>query len=260
MNVFILTDLEGVAKIDSISQMEREGAEYEISRNHLTESLNLAIDTCVKNGAEKVYYLDGHAGGGNVFEQAVDKRAEKCSIDKWQELLRDGKVDCQMEIGSHAKAGTLGGFLDHTLSSKSIFYIKINGVEMSELSLHAILCGKYNVPVVAVTGDEASCNQAKEFIPDICAGVVKKAVKRNEAITIENADEILVETIEKALKNYKNISVFKVSEPAEIEVCYYRSDMCDEIYEKHRDVANRKDARTITKTVEKIVKYDDLKF
>lgn len=260
MNVFILTDIEGIAGINTIEQMNRLGEEYVASRQKLTESLNMAIDICIKNGAERVYFLDGHGGGGNVFDELVDKRAEKCTIAKWQELLREGKIDCQIELGAHTRAGTHGGFLDHTLSSTRIFYIKVNGREMSEVALHATLCGKYGVPVIAVLGDEAACVQAREYMPDIYTGALKKAVCRNKAETYENADEILVQTIAGALSNYKNVALFKVAEPAEIEICYYRSDMCEEAIERKNGNIVRVDARRLKKTVQDIKRYEDLKF
>ena len=260
MNVFILTDLEGIAGINTIEQMNREGEEYASSRQKLTENLNRAIDTCIKSGAENVYFLDGHGGGGNVYDELVDQRAEKCTIAKWQELSREGKIDCQIELGAHTRAGTIGGFLDHTLSSTRIFYIKVNGREMSEVALHATLCGKYGVPVIAVLGDEAACMQAKEYMPDIYTGTLKKANCRNHAHTFANADEILVSTIEKALANYKNVPLYKVEEPAEIEICYYRTDMCEEAIERKNGDVERIDARRLKKTVEKIMRYEDFKF
>ena len=134
MNVFILTDMEGIAGIDNISQMEKGTPEYTVSCQKLEKSLNLTIGACFENGAQRVYYLDGHAGGGNINPESIDKRAVKCTVSEWQELLRDGDIDCQIELGAHARAGTIGGFLDHTLNSRENYYIKINGIEMSELS------------------------------------------------------------------------------------------------------------------------------
>ncbi len=259
MNVFILTDLEGIAGIDSIEQMARGTEEFKASCVKLCESINLSVNTCITNGAENVYYLDGHGGGGNVFEELIDKRAVKCSLTEWQELIRSGKIDCQIEIGAHARAGTIDGFLDHTLSSKQYFCIKINGREMSELSVHAIFCAKYGVPVVAVTGDETVCKQAKEYIPNIYTGAVKNATCRNIAKTYTNANEILINTIETALKNYKNVEMIKFAEPIVVEQTFYRTDMCEDMLKIHPN-AERVDARTLRKNVNEIKNYHDLKF
>ena len=259
MNVFLLTDVEGLAGVNDILQMDRSKPEYQNTRKLLCDSINLAVSVCFDNGATQVFYLDGHAGGGNVFEELIDKRAQKCSLDEWCELLKNGEIDCQIELGSHSRAGTIGGFLDHTISSKAIFSIKINGVEMSEQSLHAALCGKFGVPVVAVIGDEAVCRQAKEYIPNVFVGAVKNATVRNTAETYQNADEILQTTIAEALKNYQSVALYKIDEPVTVEQTFYRTDFCETAIKQYKSF-HRVDARTIRKTVQSITNYSDLKF
>ena len=260
MNIFLLTDLEGIPGVDDISQMDRTGEGYQIARKMLCESINIAVEACFQNGASVVYYLDGHGGGGNVIEEFIDSRAVKCSIQEWQQLLKAGKIDYQIELGSHARAGTIGGFLDHTLSSKAYFYIKHNGVEMSELSLHAVLCAKYHVPIIATMGDEAACRQAKEYIPDIYTGAVKVSHGRNKATTYDNYRDIITDTITRALKEPEKVSLIRYTEPLTVEHAYYRTDMCEAAFEAHKATAIRLDARTLIKTIPSIDTYADLKF
>lgn len=260
MNVFLLTDVEGIAGVDSIAQMDRTSPEYENTRMLLCNSINKAVSACFEAKADKVYYLDGHGGGGNVFETLIDTRAQKCSIEEWVVLLKNGSIDCQIELGAHARAGTINGFLDHTIISKKIFSIKINGIEMSELSLHAALCGKFGVPVVAVIGDEAACRQAKEYIPGCFTCAVKHATERNIATTYPNADEIMHATIVSALTNYKSVPPYKVSEPLTVEQTFYRTDFCESVIKKQTAVFERIDARTLKKTIPTITSYSDLKF
>ena len=259
MNLFILTDLEGIAGIDSIHQMDRTREEYTQSRAALTRSINLAVATAIDCGADCVYFLDGHGGGGNVLDDKIDPRAKKCTIAEWQELLASGAIDCQIELGAHTRAGTEGGFLDHTLSSVSIFHIKVNGREMSEVSLHAALCGAYGVPIVAVLGDEAACEQAREYLPGVITGALKKASCRNRAQTYVDADEILKRTVTDALLHYKDAPIFTIKGPCEVEYCYYRSDMCEDAMRKNGDTVTRFGARCLRKTVAEIKRYEDFK-
>ena len=107
MNIFLLTDVEGIPGVNDISQMDRSGEGYQMARKMLCESINIAVEACFQNGASSVYYLDGHGGGGNVIEDQIDKRAVKCSIPEWQQLLKDGKIDYQIELGSHCRAGSI---------------------------------------------------------------------------------------------------------------------------------------------------------
>lgn len=260
MKVMLLTDLEGIAGVTDAGFMDRKGETYALAQRLLCESINLAVQTCFDSGAEHVWYVDGHAGGGNVIESLLDPRAEKCSMAQWQQLLRDGEIDCQLELGSHARAGTLGGFLDHTISSQSWFCHRVNGREMSELSMHALLCGAYGVPIAACIGDEAACVQAKEYIPEIITGAVKKALCRNEAVSYDDADEILVNAVRTALAQYPAIPPFRMQEPLTVELTFCRTDMCEEALQHYGSEVVRVDARTLQRRVGRLTRYEELKF
>lgn len=261
MKVFLLTDLEGIAGVDTIEQMERTAPCYAATCAMLERSLNIAVDACFQNGADTVYYLDGHGGGGNVNPDNIDPRAIRCEhVQQWNELVRQRAFDCQMELGAHARAGTVGGFLDHTISSREIFSIRHNGREMSELSLHATLCAKYGIPVVAVTGDEAACYQAKEYIPQIITGAVKTAQCRNAAKTYPNADAILRDAVAQGLRNWQSVPLIPFSEPVTVEQTFYRTDYCEKALKSSPPDTRRPDARTLLKKTEHIALYKELKF
>lgn len=260
MNVFLLTDIEGIAGVEDIDYMDRAGEKYKHACQYLCNSINLAVEACLAAGADRVYYLDGHGGGGNVSEDFIDPRAVRCDIAAWQRLLRGGEIDCQIELGAHARAGTVSGFLDHTISSKTWFCHRVNGREMSELSMHALVCGAHDVPIVACIGDEAACRQAREYIPEIYVGAVKQATCRNMAKTLSNADEILQKTVAEALQNYRRVPAYRIDEPATVELTFYRTDMCERALERCGSEVERVDARTLRKRVERILCYEDLKF
>ena len=260
MNVFIFTDLEGISGVTDIDFMDKTNEKYALACELLCKSINLAVSACKDAGADKVYYIDGHAGGGNVYKDRIDPRAVKCTLSDWQSLIASGEIDCLIELGSHARAGTMGGFLDHTINSKQWFCHKVNGIEMSELSLHALICGAYGIPTVACIGDEAACEQAKEYVPDIYCGAVKKATCRNFAENYDNAEEILINIVKAAIKGYKNVSLYKIDGAATVSLTFYRTDMCERVFARCGDEVTRVDARTLCKTVDTITKYEDLKF
>lgn len=260
MNVFLLTDLEGIDGVTDIDFIDKTHEKYALGCRLLEKSISLATEVCLQCGADKVYYLDGHAGGGNVIAENVHPSALKCTLSDWEELLRTGQIDCQIELGAHARAGTIGGFLDHTVSSKEWFCHRVNGIEMSELSLHALVCGAYGVPVVACVGDETACRQAREYVPQIYTGAVKRAEMRNVAVAYENADEILEETIRRALESYRSVPPYRIALPATVELTFYRTDFCEVSLARYDGNAERVDARTLRKQIFEIKKYKDLKF
>lgn len=260
MNVLIISDLEGIAGVTDIEFVDMTNEKYKRGCRLLEHSINLTVDAALSAGASTVYYLDGHAGGSNVRTEAIDPRAKACTVDGWHELLQAGELDAIIELGAHARAGTVGGFLDHTNSSREWFAHRVNGVEMSELSLHALLCSAYGVPTVACIGDEAACRQAQEYIPEIATGAVKHAARRNLATDYENADEILTDAVRLGISGIKEIPLYRTAMPATVELTYYRTDMCESALDNCTDEVTRVDARTLRKTVQKITRYADLKF
>jgi len=260
MNVYILTDLEGITGINSIDQMERTEAPYQqTARRALTGELNRAGEICRACGAENIWYIDGHGGGGTVLEDEVLPFLQKTGISEWVDLLRAGKIDCQLELGAHARAGTIGGFLDHTLSSREFFSLCVNGREFSELALHAALCGVYDVPIVFCSGDETACAQAKEYVPQIVTAAVKVGTTRNECVDYPDAAARLEAGIREALARWREIPPMKTPLPAEITLTFYRTDMCEQVLAKRGPEVERLDARTLRKISEKITTYQDLK-
>ncbi len=260
MNVLLFTDVEGLPFVSSIEEMDRTGEEYSRIRAILAECITKTAQFCLDAGADKVYYIDGHAGGGNLVPGTVCN-AEQVDKDTIHTLLAAGKIDCMIELGNHARAGTAGGFLDHTMNSRSIFSYKINGIEQSELSLHASVMAYYGVPTVLCIGDQAACDQAKEYIPEIYTAPVKRAEKRNTCICFENAYEIIASAVRPALENYKSIRpCMSFDKSCQVEITYYRTDMCEEIMQNTKCEYIRKDARTLVKTTDRIATFYDYSF
>jgi D-amino peptidase len=82
-------------------------------------------------------------------------------------------------LGYHAMMGTPDGVLNHTQSSKTENRYWYNGVESGELAQVGAIAGHYDVPPILVTGDEATCREAKKFFGPHCVTVaVKRGIAR----------------------------------------------------------------------------------
>jgi D-amino peptidase len=142
----------------------------------------------------------------------------------------DGTFDAAMFIGYHAKAGTVDGVLDHTISGATVFSIKINGIEMPELGINALVAGYYNVPVVMLSGDKAVCEQAKEVLGDkIVTAQVKEAIGRYAAknLSFENARKLIRQQAKAAIEKRKDLKPYALNAPYRFELAYYRSSQAD---------------------------------
>ncbi len=262
MNVMIMTDLEGISGVDKIEMVSDVGTPgHRFALERLMLDLNAAIEGAFEGGATSVYVEDGHGGGNNFIKEMLDPRAVQLNSSSWNEMIRAGQINAYMEVGAHAMAGTINGFLDHTQSSKVWYNYIVNGRRCGEIVQGAIFTGAFNVPFVMVSGDEAACVEAKSFLGDIECAVVKYGVGRNRARLID-LDESLNRIKTAACEGMKligKIKPYKPLFPLEIKLELYRSDMCDGLVERCAGV-ERIDARSVRKLVHKVEYYRDILF
>ena len=253
MNVFIDTDLEGISGITNITQvMDTEADTYRFSLERLMLDVNAAIAGAFDGGADAVYVNDGHGTGVNFIDEMLDPRAVKTK------KMDFAKIDAVFQVGVHAMAGTLNAFLDHTQSSLAWHDYIVNGRKCGEIAQCAIYAGAYDIPCVMVSGDEAACVEAKQFLGDIEVAVVKYAVGRNTAKSID-LDEALSK-IYNAAKNGMSligkIKPYKPLMPMEVVLELNRSDYCD--MKMNSPNVERLDARTVRKIVHEINSFHDI--
>jgi D-amino peptidase len=248
MKIYIHTDLEGISGIDRIEMIDKNGVSYRDSIVRLMADVNAAIDGAFAGGATHVTVLDSHGGGGNFDLSLLDKRAD---IDIKENKKWWGKLDDTYAgtffIGAHAMAGTMNGFLDHTMDSSRWFNYWINGRKMGELALWAIVAGHFNVPLLMVSGDEAACVEARQFFTPLETTIVKRAIGRNRAELVDSEESLkrIQESARKAVSFAGKVNPFKPILPMEIKLELYRSDYCDNI--ACSSGLERLDARTIRK-------------
>lgn len=250
MNVFIATDLEGISGIDHIDMVMNVGTEgHRFACERLMLDTNAAIEGAFEGGAKKVYVIDGHAGGNNFIEGMLDPRAEELKMSTPGRLELMEQMDAYMVVGLHAMAGTINGFLDHTQSGTGWHDFYVNGRKCGELAQEAIFAGIYDIPVVMVSGDEAACCEARQFLGDIECALVKYGVGRNRARLVDLEESLLRirNASRNGLKLVGKIRPYKPILPMELKLEVNRSDLCD-IYAERPDI-ERLDARTVRKIV-----------
>ena len=260
MNVMIMTDLEGVSGVDSIDHIFDEKL-YPYACERLMADINAAVDGCFLGGADKVYVADGHCTGVNFIHELLDPRAIAVTVQDYSDYIAGGKIDACMEVGAHAKAGTINAFLEHTQSSKSIFGHFVNGIECGEAAQGAIFAGAFGVPLVMVSGDVAVCKEAKEMFGDkIATAAVKKALRRNaaECMDLKEAEELIRAAAKDGVERYKEIEPFKIDMPMTVRQVYMRTDFCETMFDYHKGAVKRVDGRTLEKVIDKITCYRDV--
>src|SRR5690606_33013580 len=140
MKFFILTDIEGVAGVDSFSMTRTQD---EAAKGPAMTQLAKEVNACIE-GIKSVYpdadvdVWDGHGSGGLRPEDLVGGR-----------YLREGRPYFQLEgyaamlfVGQHAMAGTAFAPLCHTYSSRTVAYYRLNGIFVGEFGARALAAGR----------------------------------------------------------------------------------------------------------------------
>ena len=261
MNVLIMTDLEGVTGMDDAAMIQTVGSEsYLRACELLMGDLNAAVEGCLDAGAERIYAVDGHGSGGFVPE-LLHSAATPVSMREFARIISGREVGAVMSVGTHAMAGTLNGFMDHTQSSARWYNYIFNGRRMGETEQIAIFAGAFGIPVTMMAGDVAACAEAREFLGNIATVGVKRGICRNRA-EVYPQDECLAAIRAAAAKGISlaaETAPFEVQLPACLELQLCRADYCDELCAAHPEL-RRVDARTVRKTVNEIRTYTDILF
>ncbi|MBS7610930.1 M55 family metallopeptidase [Candidatus Bathyarchaeota archaeon] len=254
MKIYIITDMEGISGIWRPEQVQKGHPEYEKARRLLCEDVNSAIAGAFDGGATDIVVLDGHGGGDNFILEMLDERATYETVKNSLEVMPslDGSFNGLMQVGCHAMAGTLNGFLDHTQSSTSWFNFYVNGRKFGEIGQAGAYAGVFGVPVIMITGDKAACEEARSFFGNIELVSVKEGLGRNRAkcISPKLAHKMIHDAAMKAVQHIKTgaFKPFILKPPIEMKLELCRSDYADEY--ATRPGVQRLDARTVRKMIE----------
>jgi len=243
MKVLIMSDMEGVAGIVVWEQVNGGAPLYEEGRRLYTEEINAAVRGAKAAGATEVVVVDCHgAGGGWMFNTLVPELLEPdcewVSHHPWgryTELLEQG-CDAAIYVGMHARAGTPDGVLCHTISTTTWRNLWFNDDLVGETGINAALCGHYGCPVLFVSGDEATCREARELLGDgLTTVAVKRGLSRYSARNLPpvRARALIEDGVKSALKNLRAVKPYRPKGPTTITVELGTVDSADRFRGRH---------------------------
>ncbi len=220
MKIYIFADMEGISGVSGSEHVSRrDGNRYEEGCEYFLMDANACIEGCVKAGADEVFFVDGHGGGGSISWKKLHPAAE---------LIKGGHVDkrfvdiegCDALIllGYHAMAGTEAAILEHTYSSSTIQNMWLNGKLAGEFAFDSAIAAEYGVPTIMVSGDDKVCAEAKSFIPDIVTCQVKKSYSTQGArlLPMEKAHKLIEEKTMEAIGKKDSIKPPRIDYPATV--------------------------------------------
>jgi len=228
-------DMEGVAGIVHWDQVNGGSPQYEEGRRLYTQEINAAVRGAKRAGATEIVVIDGHgAGGGWTFnswiKDQLEPGAEYITGYRWGSYVEGLQNGCEALLlpGAHAMAGTPDAVLCHTISSTNWVNAYINGIAVGESGLVAAIAGCFDIPVVFVSGDEATCREVAEFVgTSVTQAAVKKGLGRFAARNLAPADAcaLIEEKVYESLSNRKAWpKPYKTPTPAELKVDLHTPD------------------------------------
>lgn len=235
MKILIACDMEGISGVISWDHVDPNHAEYSRFRRIMTADVNAAVAGAASGGADEILVTDGHHSGANILIEELDPRARLNSgLTSPLAMVQgiDSGVDAALFIGYHARMGTHHAILDHTWSSRRVSNLWLNGRLCGEFGLNAAVCGHFNAPVLLVSGDQAACAEARDFVPGVETVQVKKAAGRMTAECLPPAiSQTLIRAgAEKAVRRFaagERYAPFVVSQPVTLTVEFFFSLMAD---------------------------------
>ncbi|MHB8898499.1 MAG: M55 family metallopeptidase, partial [Thermoguttaceae bacterium] len=168
LKIFINTDLEGASGVYQFAQSREKGTPLnQKACEYLMDDIAAVVRGLRDAGVDEIVVLDGH-GTGAVIPDRLAPGARYLVGRPLRGPLGglDETYDGMIMLGFHAMKGTPDGILNHTQSSKTENRYWYNGVESGELAQSAAIAAHFGVPTIMVTGDTATCREARKFFGD----------------------------------------------------------------------------------------------
>lgn len=228
MKIYIACDAEG------ISGVYRPPDEIPEIRTLMTRDANAAIAGARDGGATEIIVWDMHDGGKTLLYEDLEEGAQVVQGSPPIERLPglDESFAGVFFVGYHAMAGTAHAVCDHTMSSATWQHLWINGREIGEIGQDALWAGRFDVPVLFLSGDDKACAEARAFLGDLETAQVKVGLGRHTARMLgpKAARELIREGARAALQKVGEVKPFKIDPPYEVKLKYASSAQLDGIH------------------------------
>lgn len=228
MKVFISCDLEGISGITGPEETDPSKRAHERSRKLMTADVNAAIEGASVAGADEILVNDSHWTMRNVLIEELNEKAELISGNSKPLTMMQGidkTFDVAMFVGYHARAGTTGAIMDHTIFSRLVSDIWINGVLVGETGINAAIAGHFGVPVGLVTGDDKVTKEATSLLGTIETAIVKEAIDRYSArcYPLKRSHDLIRNAATRAVERRKEFKPLRYDAPYKFTVRFASS-------------------------------------
>ncbi len=225
MKVFVSADIEGVAGITAPAEANPDHRDTRYFQEQMTLEVKAACEGAIAAGAKDILVKDAHWTGRNINPRALPACARVLRgwtghpFSMMAEI--DGSFAASVMVGYHARAGSAGNPLAHTMSGRVVAMMRINEKPASEFLLNTLTSTMVGVPVAFLSGDEALCEEVKEYNEHIRTVASLKGIGQG---TISDHPDLVIkrirEGVEEALRRDQKKVMRPLPERFSIELDY----------------------------------------
>jgi D-amino peptidase len=232
MKLFLSTDFEGTSGIVAWEQIIEGNAEYEQGRRLLTAEVNAVITGALNAGATEFVVNDSHHYMRNLYPQDLAGRATLIT-GKHKPLYMmeglDASFDGVLFVSYHGSIGAERAILSHTYNPGAIWEVRLNGEVVGESGLNALVAAHYGVPIIFVSGDAVTAQEAQSVAPQAEKVVVKQSLGRFAASNLHPsvACELLQSAAARAISNIQTMQPPCFDLPVSLEITFLVADMAE---------------------------------
>ena len=230
MKLFLSTDIEGTSGIVAWEQIIEGNSEYEQGRRLLTNEVNAVISGALEAGSTEFVVNDSHHSMRNLHPQDLLGEATLITGKHKPMYMMEGldaSFDGVFFVSYHGSIGAERAVLSHTYNPGAIWEVRLNGDIVGESAINALVAAHYDVPIIFISGDEVTVQEANNIAPNAEKVVVKQSLGRFAAAHIHPtiACELLRRGASRAVSNIKSMRPPVFLKPVSLEVTFLVADM-----------------------------------
>ena len=232
MKLFLSTDFEGTSGVVAWEQIIEGNPEYEQGRRLLTDEVNAVITGAAEGGATEFVVNDSHHYMRNLHPQDLVGNATLITGRHKPLYMMEG-LDASFAgicfVSYHGSIGAEHAILSHTYNPGAIWEVRINGEVVGESGINALVAAHYGVPIIFVSGDAVTAQEAQGIAPNAEKVVVKQSLGRFAASNLHPkvACEMLKAGTTRAVRNIHAMQPPQFKQPVSLDITFLVADMAE---------------------------------
>lgn len=232
MKLYVSFDMEGISGIVDWEQCTGDGPDYQIGKDLTLGEVNAAIEGAIEGGVEEVWINDSHYRMRNLNPADLSGNASYVSGSHKPMYMMEGlddTFDMVFFIGYHGSISGEPSILSHTYNPAVFSRVSLNGIEVGESGINALVALGYGIPIALITGDRATHEQANKLLGDVRGVVVKESISRFAATNLHPcvARSMVRDAAREAAQEVASLAPPAISLPAVLEMEFQTSDLAE---------------------------------